>query len=83
MEKVYINKNSKTDALWLLVTFKYKFIVYTGRLQAKYQKELENENELITAGCFSAESDYILIGTNLGRIHTYKVSDGEIVDQPH
>lgn len=65
------------------MTFKYKFIVYTGRLQVKYTKELDDENEYITAGCFSEKSDLIIIGTTMGRIHSYKVSDGEPDGQPH
>ena len=83
MERVFINKNSKTGGLLLLVTFKYKFILYSGRLEAQFAKEMDNENELITSGAFNRDSSLMLIGTSQGKIYTYKVSDGEQEGQPH
>jgi len=58
------------------VTYKYKFVVYSGRLEIKFQKELDNDEELITSGAFSKDSSVVIIGTSLGKVYSYKVSDG-------
>ena len=36
VERVFINKNSKNKALLLVVTYKHKFVVYSGRLEIKF-----------------------------------------------
>ena len=83
VERVFINKNSRSKALLLLVTYKYKFVVYSGRLEIKFQKELDNEEEFITSGAFSKDSSMVVIGTSMGRIYSYKISDGELAKQPY
>ena len=80
-DRVFINKNSKNNALYVLVTHKYKFIMYTGRLEVKFQKELENENEIITSAAFSKDSGFFLIGTSVGKVYTYRISDCELEGQ--
>lgn len=66
-----------------MITYKYKFVVYSGRLEIRFQKELDNPEELITAGAFDKESTIVLIGTSLGRIHSFKVNDGECCKEPY
>lgn len=78
VERVFINKNSKCTALFVLVTWKYKFILYTGRLEVKFSKELERTDEHVTAAAFSKDSSMLLIGTSLGKVIAYRVSDGEL-----
>ena len=36
VDKVFINKNSKSNVLLVLVTCRNKFILYTGRLEVKF-----------------------------------------------
>ena len=83
VERVFINKNSRSSALFLLVTYKYKFVVYSGRLEIKFQKELEDDEELITAGAFSKDSSTVIIGTSMGKVYSYKITDGSYSKQPY
>ena len=65
-----------------MVTFRCKFIVYTGRLEVKFAKELDDANEHITAGAFNLDSTLLWIGTSMGRIYCYRVSDGMLDGNP-
>lgn len=38
VEHLYINKNSKCAALYILATCKNKFVLYTGRLEIKFSR---------------------------------------------
>lgn len=67
----------------VMVTFKSKFILYSGRLEVKFSKELEKKNEFITAGAFNKDSSVVLVGTNHGYIHSFKISDGAIDQIPY
>jgi len=78
VERVFINKNSRCSALFVLVTWKYRFILYTGRLEIKFSKELEDVNEHVTAAAFNRDSSILLVGTSSGKVLSYNVSDGEI-----
>ena len=78
VDRVFVNKNSKCSALFVLVSCKNKFILYTGRLEVKFSKELEDPNEHVTAAAFSKDSSLMLVGTSLGKVFTYRVSDGEV-----
>ena len=78
VDRVFINKNSKCAALFVLVSSKNKFILYTGRLEVKFSAELEDANEHVTAAAFNKDSSIVLIGTSLGKVFTYRVSDGEL-----
>ena len=42
VDRVFVNKNSKCGALFVLVTCGKKFILYTGRLEVKFRQELED-----------------------------------------
>jgi len=89
VERIFINKNSpeassKDYPLLVLVTFKNKFVLYSGRLEEKFpQKEFEKEDEKITAAAFNKDSSILLIGTSLGRIYAYLVSDGSLESPPY
>ena len=82
-ENIFINKNCKKKPLLLLATDRSKFILYSGRLELQYYRSLENEDEWITAGAFNKDSTVIVIGTNMGRIYSYRVSDGEFYKNPY
>jgi len=60
------------------VSCKNQFILYTGRLEVKFNKVLEDANEHITAAAFSKDSSVVIVGTSSGKIFTYRVSDGEL-----
>ena len=77
VERVFVNKNSRCGTLMILVTSKNKFKLYTGRLEIKFSKEFEDEEDHVTAAAFNKDSSLILIGTSLGKIFPYRVSDGE------
>ena len=83
VEHLYINKNSKCAALYILATCKNKFVLYTGRLEIKFSRQLEDTNERITCGAFSKLSDFLMIGTSSGKILSYRISDGELDGMPH
>ena len=82
IDRIFINKNSKCADLLVLVTCKNKLILYEKRLEVKFSYTLDDENEHITAAAFSKDSSLMMVGTSLGKIFTYKVSNGELDDQP-
>lgn len=76
VEKVFMNKNSKSEEQYVLVTCRNKFILYSGRLEVRFASELANENDRITSAAFNKDSTFLLIGTARGSIHSFKTSDG-------
>ena len=82
IEKVFINKNSQSKILCVLVTCKNKFILYTGRLEVKFTETLDNANEHITAGAFNKDSTLLAIGTSAGRVISYRIETGQAEGNP-
>ena len=57
-----------------------RFVLYSGRLEEKFAKELD-EDEIVTACSFNKDSSVALIGTSMGRVLGYRVGDGELDGQ--
>ena len=83
VEKVFINKNSKSKQLYVCVVHKHQFILYTGRLEVKFSSEMDDENELITAGAYNPDATELHLGTSSGRIYTYRIGDGQLDGNPY
>lgn len=82
VENVFINKNSKSTELFVLVTCKNQFVLYTGRLEVKFKGQLDDENEYITSAAFTKDSAVFILGTSQGKIVPYRISDGQMEGNP-
>ena len=83
IEKVFINKNCKGQNTYVLTTCRNKFKLYAGKLDVKFERELDQLSDVITCGAFSRSSETLFIGTSMGKILAYRTSDGELDGMPH
>ena len=77
VEQVYVNRNTLSSKLLVLAVCKNRFILYRDRLEIKFKKTLE-EDEQITVGCFSHDAKTIHLGTKNGKVISYKVDNGNL-----
>lgn len=75
IEQVYTNEPiSKEDPFFVLVTSQEKWVLFSGRLEEKFSGSLEQKDgrQIITSAAFTKNSGEFLLGTNQGRIISYK-----------
>lgn len=64
--------------MYVLVTCRNRFNLYSGRLETKMTEELEDPGEFVTAAAFNRDSTVLVIGTKSGKILSYRIEDGEL-----
>ena len=64
--------------MYVLVTCKNRFNLYSGRLETKMTEELEDPGEFVTAAAFNRDSSLLVVGTKSGKMLSYRIEDGEL-----